>query len=263
MEQLVKQLIAVCTMMLLSNGAVYAEADNQSDWKFRLTPYAWFPGFEGDVSTIPGTSSVPIKLSPNEVLSDARLALALVFEAKKGRNGLLVDASYSDLRSNDTLHQFRDGTGLADLELESITKTTLFSATYLRELYRKEQTVLDVFVGARYWRIGSTLNFSGGLGYLAAQDISNVESWVDPLIGIKGRTSFGQTRFFAAGGAAIGGFGVGSDLFYDVTANIGYQWNDAIGTTVGYRLFDLDYEEDDFLYDVTQHGWIIGLTWAF
>ena len=263
MKQLVKQLVAVCTMMLLSNGVALAETENKSDWEFRLTPYAWFPGFEGDVATIPGTPSAPIKLSPNEVLSDAELAVTLLFEAKKGRNGLFVDASYSDLRSNDTLHQFRDGTGLADLELESITKTTLFTATYLRELYKKEQTVLDVFVGARYWRIDSTLNFSGGLGYLAAQDISNVESWVDPLIGIKGRTLFGKTRFYAAGGAVIGGFGVGSDLFYDLTANIGYQWNDAIGTTVGYRLYDLDYETDDFLYDVTQHGWIIGLTWAF
>ena len=65
------------------------------------------------------------------------------------------------------------------------------------------------------------------------------------------------------GFAGVGGFGVGSDLFYDLNLNIGYQWNKAIGTGIGYRLYDVDYNKDDFLYDVKQQGWLIGLTWAF
>jgi hypothetical protein len=32
---------------------------------------------------------------------------------------------------------------------------------------------------------------------------------------------------------------------------------------VGYRQFDLDYDQNDFQYDAKQSGWQIGLTWAF
>lgn len=52
---------------------------------------------------------------------------------------------------------------------------------------------------------------------------------------------------FFAGGLAAGGFGVGSDSFYDLSANIGCQWSKAVGTTFGYCLFDVDYNQGDFL----------------
>jgi hypothetical protein len=33
--------------------------------------------------------------------------------------------------------------------------------------------------------------------------------------------------------------------------------------TLGYRMFDVDYEDDGYVYDVRQQGWQVGLTWAF
>jgi len=56
---------------------------------------------------------------------------------------------------------------------------------------------------------------------------------------------------------------VGSDLYYEINANVGYQWNRSIGTAIGYRMFDVDYEDDGYVYDVKQQGWQIGLTWPF
>jgi hypothetical protein len=228
-----------------------------SDWEFRLTPYIWFAGFEGDVASIPGLPVVPIDISPSDAFDDAEVSVTAMFEGKKNGKGFFVDFLYSDLQSEETLIKS------INLALNATTKTTVFSAGYLHELYNQEQSVVDVFVGLRYWEIDTYLSFSGGLGILAGRGIGHVESWVDPLIGIKGRTPLGDTSFYATGGVAIGGFGVGSDLFYDANANIGYQWSESIGTTVGYRVYDLDYEDDGFVYDVTQQGWIFGLTWAF
>ena len=73
----------------------------------------------------------------------------------------------------------------------------------------------------------------------------------------------GDTRFYVDGGVGLGGFGVGSDLFYDVNGAVGFQWNEAIGTTLGYRMFDVDYNDGGFVYDARQQGWQLGLTWAF
>jgi len=229
----------------------------ESGWDFRLSPYGWFAGFKGDVASIPGLPTMPIDISAGDALSDAEVSLAGMFEGKKNGKGFFVDFLYSDLQSEETLVES------INLALNSTTKTTIISGAYLHELYNQDKSVVDAYLGVRYWDIDTHLAFSGGLGVLAGRTLDHTESWVDPLIGIKGRTALGDTNFYVAGGAAIGGFGVGSDLFYDLNANLGYQWSKSIGTTVGYRLYDLDYENDGFVYDVRQEGWIIGLTWAF
>jgi hypothetical protein len=228
------------------------------DWQFRLSPYLWFAGLKGDVATVPGSPSVPIDISPSEALEDTETGVMLMLDAKRGRHGLFADFIYTDVRSDEELIP-----SPIDLTLRSISKTTLFTLAYQYELFNQDQTVVDLLAGARYWHIDSELRFGGGLGFLAGQEISNDESWLDPVFGIKGRMPLGNSQFYVEGGAGLGGFGVGSDLFYEVNANLGYQWNTAIGTTIGYRLFDVDYEEDGYLYDVRQQGWQLGLTWAF
>jgi hypothetical protein len=37
----------------------------------------------------------------------------------------------------------------------------------------------------------------------------------------------------------------------------------SVSTTVGYRYMEVDYAEDDFLYDVSQDGLVLGLAWRF
>jgi hypothetical protein len=45
--------------------------------------------------------------------------------------------------------------------------------------------------------------------------------------------------------------------------DLGYQWSRTFGTTLGYRYLDVDYDEDDYLYDVVQQGIILGLGWRW
>ena len=221
-------------------------------WEFRLSPYAWLAGFKGDVAGIPGLPPTSVDISPSDAIDDTEASFMAMFEAKKNGKGFFMDFLYSDLESKDAI-----GEGpLGPLTLTSRTKTTIVSGAYLHEIYNKEQSVVDLFAGVRYWDIDTHLSLGGpGAGH--------TESWVDPLIGIKGRTVLGNSKFYVSGGAAVGGFSVNSDLFYDLNANLGYQWTKSIGTTIGYRLYDLDYENDGFIYDVRQDGWILGLTWAF
>ena len=240
-------------VVMLSPALVFA----QGDWNFKLSPYIWFAGVKGTVSTIPGAPSVPIEVSPSDALSDTEASLMLLFDAKKNRHGVLVDLLYTDTQSTEDLIPE------INLTMKSISKNKIFSTAYLYELYKKQNTVVDFFAGARYWKVDTELQFGGGLGILDGKSIRNAESWVDPLIGIKANTPLGDSRFYIAGGVTYGGFDVGSESFYDISANIGYQWNKAIGTTLGYRLFDVDYEEASFLYDVKQEGWLAGLTWTF
>jgi hypothetical protein len=247
---------AVIVVLALFSGPATGLA--QDNWEFRLSPYAWLAGIKGDVSTIPGLPVVPIEVSASDALSDLEGGGMLRLDANKGRHGFAVDLIYTDVQSDEEL--------LPDpinLKLKSISKNTLVTASYQYELYSQGQTLVRVLAGLRYWDVDSELTFTGGLGALAGVNIRNSESWVDPGLGMIGRMPLGGSRFYMIGGFGLGGFGVGSDLFYEFNANIGYQWTESIGTSVGYRLFDVDYENKDFVYDVRQQGWQLGLTWSF
>ena len=240
--------------LLIGTDPVLAE----ENWHFRLSPYIWFAGLKGDVGTIPPLPAAPIDISASDALSDTEAGFMILLDARKQRHGVFADLLYTDVQSEEELVPQPIG-----LNMKSTSKTTIFTLAYQYELYGQDQTVVDLLAGVRYWGLDSELRFKDGLGILAGRKISNDESWFDPALGVKGRAPLGSSQFYVEGGAGLGGFGVGSDLFYEISANVGYQWNKSIGSALGYRMFDVDYEDDGYVYDVKQQGWQVGLTWAF
>lgn len=238
--------------------ALPAFARNADDWRFRLTPYLWFAGVKGDLSSIPGLPTARIDVSASDALDDAEESFMLIFEAKRRRHGFFADIFYSDVRQKEEL------VPEIGLRLKATSKNTMFSAAYQYELYNAQEATVDVFGGLRYWDVDTKLVFRGGLGVLEGVSVQNAESWVDPLVGVKARMRLGASRFFLVGFlGGGGGLGSGSDHFYDTSVNVGYQWTDAISTSLGYRIFDVDYDHNSFVYDVKQEGWGLGLSWVF
>jgi hypothetical protein len=224
-----------------------------ADWEFKLAPYLWFAGLEGDVATIPGVPSAPIDVSPSDAIQDTEAAVMLMFEARKARHGLFVDLIYTDVRSKEEV--FPD----LGISLRTVSKSTILSGAYQYRLVEGEGNNIDLMGGLRYWEVDSFLSFTGPLQVSGR----NKEDWVDPFIGLKGYYRFGSSKFYTSYGAAVGGFDAGSKLFYDLSLNLGYQWTDAIGTIIGYRLFNVDYDHKGFLWDVQQAGLGVGLAWRF
>lgn len=238
---------------LLTASLAVPGVASAADWEFKLAPYLWFAGLEGDVATIPGVPSAPIDVSPSQALEDTEAALMLMFEARKARHGLFADFIYTDVRSREEVFP-----NLA-ISLRSTSKSTVLSGAYQYRVIEGDGSNLDLLGGLRYWEVDSALSFTGPL----AASGSNKEDWVDPFVGLKGYHRFGGSKFYASYGAVVGGFDAGSKLFYDLNLNLGYQWTDAIGTVVGYRLFDVDYDHKGFLWDVQQGGLGLGLAWRF
>ncbi|HSN70293.1 MAG TPA: hypothetical protein VLT59_02240 [Steroidobacteraceae bacterium] len=223
------------------------------DWAFRLTPYLWFAGLEGDMTPVEGLPSVPVDVSPSQALEDTETGVMVMFDARRGGHGLYLDFIYTDVRSDD------DAIPELGITVRSTTKSTVFSAAYEYAFVEHDRGGIDALVGARYWEVDAKLAFSGPLGLTG----SNKEDWIDPFFGVKSWSMLGDSNFYAAGGVGFGGFGVGSDFYYEINANVGYRWSKAIGTAIGYRYFDVDYDDNGFTYDAKQQGWQISLTWSF
>lgn len=249
-----KNYIATLLALTLSGTAVAA---GESDWNYNLSPYIWLSGSSGEVSSIPGQPAIPFDLSAKDAVEDNEVSYMLVFQGKKDKHGFLLDLIYTDTTSDE------DVVPALGLEVQATSKNTMLSAAYVYEVHNEGGTVVDVFGGLRYWDVDSILKFKGGRGLLAGQKIKNSEDWVDPVGGVKIHHRFDDSNLYMSGWLAVGGFGVGSDSFYDTSINVGYQWSDTIGTTIGYRLFDVDYDDNGFVYDAKNDGLTLGLTWKF
>jgi hypothetical protein len=249
-------LCGILSFQILSISA-YAESNNSDKWEFQLAPYAWLAGQKGTVATLPGLPEADIDVDfYDDVVGNINGVLMLIGEARKGRFGLVVDVAYTDIEMEDSVPY---GTLYSAVGVQ--TKSWIVSIAGLYRLIERKNRFLDVIAGVRYWSVDTDLTLKAGL--LPERSISNSEDWVDPLIGLKGLTPIGESNFFVSGAFVLGGFGAGSDFMWDANVNFGYQWTKGFSTTVGYRYLDVDYEKDDFLYDVVQQGPVLGLSWRF
>jgi len=54
-------------------------------------------------------------------------------------------------------------------------------------MIRLTSTSLDVLAGGRLWSVSNTLDFNGGL--LNGRSFDDTATWVDPVVGLKGRVN--------------------------------------------------------------------------
>ena len=69
-----------------------------------------------------------------------------------------------------------------------------------------------------------------------------------------------------AGEADVGGFGVGSDFAWNAQAFLGYRttlFGHPTTFAVGYRALHQDYDHNDFEWDVTMYGPVLGAVLRF
>lgn len=242
----------ICLVFLMSTNVQAAD-----DWHFLLAPYVWFAGAEGDLTAVPGQPATGIDVSAIDALEGTEASFMLMFEAKKRRHGFLFDVFYSDvLQENQT-------TAEGSLNWKASLQETLVTAGYTYELYKTPHAVINVIGGLRYWEVDNSLEFKFSSGSAQDVNVHNSEHWVDPLAGVDAKVRLGDSAAYLACFLGAGGASGGSDSFYDLTATVGYQLTDTIIASVGYRLFDVDYENDSFVYDVKQEGWLLGLVWVF
>ena len=136
--------------------------------------------------------------------------------------------------------------------------TTLLAAEY--RVVETATASVDLMAGGRLWWVETDIDPQGG----PADPLffSDGDTWVDPIIGAKARVDLSEHFYFTTWGM-IGGFGLTSDFTWDVMAALGYQVTDKISMVGGYRALGVDHSDGAFLFDVVQHGPILGAVFRF
>ena len=250
-------ILAIGMLASLSLGSrAVAQSSSDDQWKFRISTYSWLAGQKGRTSIRQGLPAAKVNVDfVKDILGNINSSLMAVGEVRKGRFGLMMDLVYTDIEDGDSTPAPFFST------ISARTKSWIVSAAGLYRLYEGQGAHIDALAGARYWSVDTKMSLKAGL--LPGRNVSHREEWFDPIIGCKGLTFINESKFFISGAMALGGFSVGSMLMWDVSANLGYEWMELFSITIGYRYLDVDYDRNDFIYDISQSGPVLGFSFRF
>ena len=215
------------------------------EWEFTVNPYFWFAGLDGDIGVAGVVSEVDMDFG--DIWDALDFGLMGSFEARKGKWGVNVDALWLKLKEDGDLPV--PGSS-AEVEVNEARLQAMLT-------YRvtEGRTTLDLGAGVAWFYLGLDLDFSPaerpGFGTDGSKD------FFDPMIGYQLSHQLSEKWFLGSRGQ-IGGFGVSSDLTWQLGAYLGYQLSERSSMGIGYRHLYIDYSDGGFLYDADTSGVFLG-----
>jgi opacity protein-like surface antigen len=220
------------------------------EWQFRFTPYLWLIGIEGSVSI--GRREEEFAASFSDLFAALELGLMGMFEARRGRWGLIADGMYFDLGPS------APNTGPAGGTITAGIVEQLYSAGGLLRVLDRSGATVDLIAGARYANIDIELVARGGAD--DGQSRSSRQEWVDAIVG--GRGTYPFARRWSAAGYLEAGAG-GSDFTWQAQAGADFQLTRSLSARGGYRYLSINSGSGSVDIDLGMGGFVLGLGIAF
>jgi hypothetical protein len=209
----------------------------------------WATGLHGS-STI-GRIETDIDISFGDILDDLKIGAMLDFRAEYGRGAVQANLVYALMESEEIAGPFQ-------VKAEPSLVIIEFDGRY------KMTEHWELLGGVRAYIIDVDINVTGPLGF----SLNPRETWVDPMLGAAFSYPF-TDRWSINGRGDIGGFGVGSDFSWQVSAFFDYRFGKSKrhSLVLGWRHLDWDYKADgggrNFELDTYMTGPIIGARFRF
>lgn len=224
-----------------------SDTSTSKDWDFILAPmYLWAVSIDGD-QTVKG-NDVDLDISFSDIFDNLNGALTFHFEGVHKQSwGFFTDLNYIVLKPED---------GSIDIDYNQILAEV---AAFYRLI--EAGLVIDGFGGLRYSSMDVELDFPGPL-----PDVDQRKDWIDPYVGLRWNWNFAE-KWGALLRGDVGGFGIGSDLTWNVVGLIDFKPWKHVSLFGGYRALYQDYSTGSgnkkFAFDATMQGPILGLniTW--
>jgi len=225
---------------------------DQDKWQFVFSPYFWMSGLHG--TTGGPNRTVHVDESFGDIFESLKFAFMGVFEAHKNKWAIQTDVEFVSLEDEKATPGPLFSSATAKI------KTFVFTPEAGYKIYSDPDkgSFVQVLGGTRIWHISADLNFNAGL--LPAVQLKNSRSWVDGVVGMRGRAALSE-KFFVMGRFDVGGGG--SKFTYQLFGGLGYNLNKKVALIGGYRALDVNYDKNNFIYDTNQRGPIVGLGFRF
>jgi hypothetical protein len=256
-------IIAVMPALVPVPAAAAPEGGDTKDWQFEFTPYFFAAGLNGKTGKNGVTADVD--MSFDEILDNLDSGFMGIFESRKGPWSFAFEGVYFKMKDEkaSSWEGPLGNTGTGTVEATMTEQLYQLSAGY-RVI--DDSVKVDVFGAARATRLDAQLDLTVTTGPPLLPDgsrsVGSRKTWWDPLIGVRALLPFAE-NWTAVGYGDIGGFGVGSDLTYQLIAGVNWQISKVVSAKFGYRYLYQDYEKNGFIWDMAASGFYLGAGFRF
>ena len=258
-----RRCIVAALLMLCSAESVTAQPAEPSGpaatkWTVSVAPYLWATSMDGN-ATVKGVKA-DVDLPFDDILKDLSFGAMMLVDVRKDRFGVGVNGLFARVSPENNV---------GNIKIDTTSDTAILGVAPYYRVVDWEYGVsssgqpLRLFVaplaGFRLTYMRTELDVHHG------PTVDSSESWVDPVIGSSAGLDLSD-HWTLAGEADVGGFEVGSDFSWNAQAFLGYKTTlFGVPTTfaAGYRALYQDYHHNDFEWDVTMHGPVIGTAMRF
>jgi hypothetical protein len=205
------------------------------DW--RITPYLWGAGIEGDV--VAGSQASELETDFSDIVDVLAGAALVRIEVGRDAHSLIGDLVWMALEPDPA------SGGSAEIEVESL----MLDLGYVRKL-----SAVDLELGLRYWDMEIVIDPA------QQPEVVRDDSWLDAYVGLRIVREIGegwawQTRVNVGAG--------GSDSTYGIETHFARELGGDNRLVVGIKLLDVDYRETSvnglpFEFDAMFLGGTIG-----
>jgi hypothetical protein len=246
--------IKVLTLALLIACYSGITAQNQADdkWKFLIEPYMMFPSMKGNTG-IGNLPEVAVDAGASDILGALKIGGMIYFEASTSSWSICSDIIYMNLEQD-----VKTGTIVRDGSVQM--KQFAWEISGLRNVL----PWLDVGIGLRLNSLEAGFDIVTGIGNNQTDHSrGQTKTWIDPILIARSQGIIGSSKWTYMLRADIGGFGIGSDIAWQIQPYIGYRFTKLFQLSAGYRVIAMDYEtgtgDDYFKYDVDTSGPVLRL----
>lgn len=234
-----------------------------NDWKFRISPYFWYIGFEGTIYKPPVPTLTPIPPPP-------KYEIDVGFKDIKNsiKFAIMLAGQY---RSKNFVSQFNFASLI--LESEAITPLELLLQDNVINLHyysgdlgigyrivKHSKFEFDALLGMKfiYFKIALATKLAGIIPVDGERD----KLWIDPVIGANLKYKPHKKIEFL-GYADIGPAFPDHVYSYQVMLGANYLFTKTFHMSLGYRLYSLEFPTEEAIFNGQVKGWLMKIGFQF
>ncbi len=254
-ERAAHRVARLTTSAMIAAIVMAASQATAQEYQNSLTLYGLVPWVDTEV-TGSGGNTANSSATPGDIIDALDFTYMVAGESRFGKLSLLYDAIYTNLGESGTLGGPFAGRTTVDVKMQ------LASVALGYALYEQNGKLLQGYGGIRVVDVRTDVGLVGGGPVGAGFDARIDKTWVDPMIGLRGRIALNE-KVSLGGFASIGGFGVGSDFSYDIYGGFDYALSDRISANAGFRYMSFDYDRGTADLELEMYGPVLGITLRF
>src|SRR5688572_19680851 len=248
---------ALASVLLFSGLSTFSPAAPAQDggWHYLVQPYLMFPNMKGEAG-IADLPPAPVDEDPSDIFENLQMGAMLYAEARNDQWMLSSDVLYMSLEADIAAGRLVSGGNVEvsqlGWELAAMRRFNQWFELGLGVTYNEIDADVSIFIDTPF----GTISRAAGMN----------EEWIDPSVLTRVTFPINDRWFFQAR-ANLGGFGVGSDLMWQLQTDLGYRHSERLLFSFGYRIIDVDYDQgsglDRFVYDMQTFGPVLKFGFNF